>query len=206
MGLNLPSLSQIGDTWKNNIAPISLPIAATAVGGPMAGAALMGAMGQSAANKENRAISREQMDFQERMSSTAHQRQVADLKAAGLNPLLSGTGGASSPSGSSATMQNIAQGLSSSASDIANYGLAKKTQDLAVARQEEEIRNMKATRKNTEMDTLVKSKDVPKADAINSGWNWIKNKFSEIYKNRAQGPEPKYEFQQKPIKLNPMRH
>lgn len=80
----------------------------------VAGGALgfLGSIGTSAQAASN---SREQMKFQERMSSTAYQRAVKDMKASGLNPMLAySQGGASAPMGSMPNVGDpVAAGISS---------------------------------------------------------------------------------------------
>jgi hypothetical protein len=69
-----------------------------------AAASLFGGAAQNRANAQQAA---QQMQFQERMRATQYQTAVADLKAAGLNPMLAYTqGGAGTPMGASAQMVN----------------------------------------------------------------------------------------------------
>ena len=67
----------------------------------------LAAFGQERTNAQNAQLAREQMAFQSQMSGSSYQRAVADMMAAGLNPMLAySQGGASTPTGQTAVMQN----------------------------------------------------------------------------------------------------
>lgn len=119
----------------------------------------------SAANSVSESMQAEGQAWSKEMSNSAHQRQVKDLEAAGLNPLLSSTGGASAPGGSGgqgtqARMENEMNSAMSTALEVEALDLVKK-------KNTQEIKNMKTNEKKQLMETKVMSKGIPKADLMN---------------------------------------
>lgn len=103
------------------------PITASIVGGGIsAGGGILGTM---LSNQASSAQAQRQMDFQERMSSTAHQREMADLKAAGLNPILTALGsGSSTPSGAQGSVGDLGAGISTGVNTA--MGIRSMSKDL----------------------------------------------------------------------------
>jgi len=99
--------------WLRKYGGQLIGAGASAIGG------MFGYKGQKDTNVASAQQAQKQMDFQRDMSNTAVQRRMADLKKAGINPILAGSKEASSPAGQQAPVGNKAQAAMNSALNAA---------------------------------------------------------------------------------------
>lgn len=132
-------------------------------------------IGGNKANKAAKQSAREQMEFQERMRDTQHQAEVKDLRAAGLNPILSSGGsGAAAPAGASYVPKDeIGPGVSSALqaatvkSEIEQRKAAVAQLDALTKQSDTQAKLNNAAAIKTAVDTMT-SESNAKTAAINA--------------------------------------
>lgn len=134
-----------------------MPAPAVVAAGIAAGAGLLGSAWSAASGARE---ARKQRGWQEEMSNTAHQREMADMRAAGLNPALSAKfGGASTPSGAQAQVPDYSQSVTSglqAAQTASNLQLqAAQSRDLNASAKSKENQNFLFSQTEAEQIRMV---------------------------------------------------
>lgn len=136
------------------------------IGGAAVLGAGIGAWGGNKTNSRNKKIAREQMRFQERMSSTAYQRAMEDMRKAGLNPMLAfSQGGASTPGGVSIPAINAVGAGVETGLGIFNSGMAASQTQSNIEKQDAEVDKIVQ-----EIENLSVSQELTKAQITQVAW------------------------------------